>query len=228
MRRALEDGSVTAACVASAVLVAVGTWGSVQGGDVPMTSYYGWHPVMMVLGGPCLMTMGRWVYLAGKDPHAEGPASKCRQNVHLVLMVFSCLSVMLGYAAIILCHPNQAFGYNYQKGHWAEWRRVLHALLGHLFVLLVCVQAVFGVLKYVALGRDKVIYTFHNHLGRTILALGMGDTLLAVWFMRWDLELKALLSLLLLVTVGFGVLWRSPVVRDFHYHVAPSVIGPEA
>eukprot|EP00971_Amphidinium_carterae_P025624 505433-Amphidinium_carterae.1 len=45
--------------IAAFAVVAYGIFGDVEGGHLPMSMWFGWHPFLMALSFPCLMGLGR-------------------------------------------------------------------------------------------------------------------------------------------------------------------------
>mmetsp|Transcript_124646 Transcript_124646/g.228745 ORF Transcript_124646/g.228745 Transcript_124646/m.228745 type:complete len:267 (+) Transcript_124646:1-801(+) len=212
---------ITAAlCVAG---VAIGMWSQVQGGGIPLHRAFGWHPVLMTLAYAGIMPLGRWAYLAGRGADARSADIDCREKarrrlVHRGLMIFAVSMGTLGYFAIIVAHsakPYRRFGYNWDTGEFAEWRRVLHSVVGQGLATLVLVQAIIGGLKMQALKEGIVMHQVHGRVGKIIMLCGMGNMLLATWFWNWSSTLKAMLSMLLVI-LALLTFWQRPPNAELH------------
>eukprot|EP00929_Paragymnodinium_shiwhaense_P074889 TRINITY_DN38305_c0_g1_i2.p1 TRINITY_DN38305_c0_g1~~TRINITY_DN38305_c0_g1_i2.p1 ORF type:complete len:175 (+),score=11.20 TRINITY_DN38305_c0_g1_i2:86-610(+) len=128
----------TTGCV---LMVAIGIWCGVQGGSIPLSVPFGWHPVLMCAGFSCWMPLGRWIYVTdalGGDKLADAAADKERRRpFHRALMTGAAAAVIGGYVAIFYAHlPKQVFfGYDFKQGQWNEdLSRLLHVYLGYLLV----------------------------------------------------------------------------------------------
>ena len=53
--------------------VIVGMVGPVKGGGGSLSSTFTWHPILMSIGFPCLMMMGRWAYVTDALPRLFHP-----------------------------------------------------------------------------------------------------------------------------------------------------------
>eukprot|EP00929_Paragymnodinium_shiwhaense_P074888 TRINITY_DN38305_c0_g1_i1.p1 TRINITY_DN38305_c0_g1~~TRINITY_DN38305_c0_g1_i1.p1 ORF type:complete len:239 (+),score=15.15 TRINITY_DN38305_c0_g1_i1:86-802(+) len=191
----------TTGCV---LMVAIGIWCGVQGGSIPLSVPFGWHPVLMCAGFSCWMPLGRWIYVTdalGGDKLADAAADKERRRpFHRALMTGAAAAVIGGYVAIFYAHlPKQVFfGYDFKQGQWNEdLSRLLHVYLGYLLVVLVLAQACMGLLKaYTLQHRGVRRFAFHGSLGKLIIQLGAFNILVATWFWKWSLAFKLAFGLL--------------------------------
>jgi len=198
---------VSFACLGSVALMAIAMFAPVMGGGMDPKIWFGWHPVLMTLAFPCLMTMGRWSYLTGDDrPLAS------QRTLHGVLMGLGSLAMLLGYLAIFEAHLPQAkfFGYDFKNKVWAEYKRVIHVYLGYLLILVVLVQACMGAWKMRVLGTGRKVMTFHGSLGKAIVLLGCVNILIAIRFWFWSSGMKVVLYAATLLAGLFGTVWPRP------------------
>eukprot|EP00928_Gymnodinium_smaydae_P083004 TRINITY_DN66279_c0_g1_i1.p1 TRINITY_DN66279_c0_g1~~TRINITY_DN66279_c0_g1_i1.p1 ORF type:complete len:228 (-),score=54.09 TRINITY_DN66279_c0_g1_i1:88-771(-) len=200
------DFVAVAACVGVSVVMAVGIFGQVEGGSLKTNDWFGWHPVLMTIAIPSLMTLGRYAYVA--EGALEMTKSQ-RRSAHRGVMTAATLVVIAGYVAIFMSHLkfNKFFGYDFEKKEWAEWRRTAHAWLGYAVLLLSLAQASMGMMKKHTLettGERR--FTFHGSLGKWIMGLGCLNVLLAAWFWKWSAGLKAAVVLATCVCAAVALL----------------------
>lgn len=197
------------------VVFALATFGPVVGAQ-PGLDLFGWHPVLMTLAFCCLMPLGRWSYYI--DTAQGFDTDKTRKAelrvLHRGFMTTATVSVVLGYVAIIASHipTGVFFGYDFHNQAWKEGRRVAHVYVGYAAILLMLVQAFMGYKKFEALKLGEKIFTFHGTLGKTVIILGAIDILLAIWFFKWDDDMKVLLAVLVMLTAAISVV-RLQVVK---------------
>merc|ERR1711865_856149 len=134
------------------IVVAYGIWGS-----IPMSSWFGWHPVLMTLAFPCLMTWGRWSYALDASWGLDKPM---RRFAHRILMCSAALVMLFGYLAIFMAHSTGGnkmyFGYDFKSHQWHEWKRVAHSWIGYGVIFLVVAQAMMGTKKLQVLQNEGV------------------------------------------------------------------------
>lgn len=196
--------------VALVLVTSFGMFGDVQGGHQPSTAWIAWHAVLMSLGFPCLMVMGRWVYVA--DESILGSSKGARRQVHRALMMLAVSVVLVGYVCIFKAHlPSQKFfGYDFKRHVWAVPVRILHVYVGYTAILLCVSQAVMGMVKYYYLsGYGQRVLTFHGKLGKVILLLGCTNMILAAKFWAWGVRMKASIYVLAVVCALLGMAWPS-------------------
>merc|ERR1719210_3221207 len=108
--------------------VALGMFTNVPGGGQSFNSWIAWHAVLMASAYPCLMTLGRWVYVAEGDLLDSVLAGKTlRRRLHRNLMTVAVLAALGGYFSIFESHLpiKKFFGYNFVDGAWAAWPRIV-------------------------------------------------------------------------------------------------------
>lgn len=211
MAFSVADCGVALLAAAAVLATSVGMFGDVRGGGLPPTAWIAWHAVLMVLGFPCLMLLGRWTYLADGSV-LEGKAA--RRQAHRTLMILAVLAVLGGYLSVFLAHwpTKQFFGYSFQTQVWETDKvRRAHVYVGYAAIVLVLSQAAMGVskLQMLSRGEDKKIYSKHGNLGKAILVLGCVNMALAVKFWAWGLETKLLLWALTALCAAVGAFWPS-------------------
>mmetsp|Transcript_85613 Transcript_85613/g.173748 ORF Transcript_85613/g.173748 Transcript_85613/m.173748 type:complete len:228 (-) Transcript_85613:143-826(-) len=191
------------------VLVFVGMFGEV-GSHMPRKLWFPWHPFLMTLAFPALMTMGRWSYATAIDLSLS-----IRRKLHGAVMMLAAIAAVIGYVAIAEAHAEKGefFGYDFKKDVWAESRRVAHAWIGYLLLLAMLAQAVMGMAKSWFLGKGERIFTFHGMLGKVILALTCVEMCLAIRFWEWSVSLKAPMYALTVVLAILGVFMPRQAVK---------------
>lgn len=210
-----KDFLTIASCVAVVALVAVGMFGEVTGGGLPRHIAFPWHPVLMSLAFPCLMVLGRLSYLSNPDYGPKAP--ECRRSLHGLIMVCAVLAALAGYRCIFIAHlpAKNFFGYDFKKGEWAEYRRVIHGWLGYLLLALMLAQAIFGARKWQVLKtKGQRTLTFHGTLGKVILLLGAVEVLVATSFWGWSLKMKAFIYVLTTYLGLFSAFWPKPTLEQ--------------
>eukprot|EP00932_Pfiesteria_piscicida_P021189 SRR837773.7988.p1 GENE.SRR837773.7988~~SRR837773.7988.p1 ORF type:complete len:262 (-),score=43.11 SRR837773.7988:77-781(-) len=193
-----HDIAIVAAAAGAVIAVTVGMFATVQGGGMPTNGWFSWHPVLMTLAFPGLMSVGRLSYFA--DSSWPGMESKeNRRFRHRVIMSLAVLVALVGYLCIFKAHlPAQKFfGYDFKNHQWAPVGRVVHVWLGYSAVALSVYQAVTGMLKVNALNQGNRIFTNHGTIGKAIMSLGLGAVLAACYFWAWAWPMK-------LVVAGFA------------------------
>lgn len=231
------DATVVVCAVGVTTAVCLGMWSSKVGTGLAMTVPFSWHPVLMTLGYSCLMTLGRWAYLADPSEKLGIVDLQDRRNVHRVCMTLASAAAIAGYAAVFYAHwpSRQYFGYGFVKGQWSEWRRVAHVYIGYTLLVLVAAQAYMGLQKHKTLrSGGPRIFTFHGSLGKGIIALSTAEVLLATWFWAWGTRMKAVVAVLVVACGVFGAYVPRPLpektapdrtlARD-EAEVAPVVVG---
>ena len=91
---------------------------------------YSWHPILMTVAFPGLMTLGRWSY---KTEPSWGMEKSTQRTVHGLFMGLATIVALVGYLCIFMAHlpKKQFFGYNFADGKWEpETKRVVHSILG--------------------------------------------------------------------------------------------------
>merc|ERR1719464_240517 len=154
----------------------------VQGGQMPARASFPWHPVLMTLAFPCLMTWGRHVYTA-----FEHLPNYKRWRLHRSLMLGGGLAMLMGYLCIFLAHlPHRKFfGHNFDTGGWSEYKRILHAFIGYIVIFGVIMQSFMGFLKTRLSTKAYKTFTFHGTLGKGILLLAALNMIIAVRMWAW-------------------------------------------
>jgi len=200
------DVAVVLLALATFVLTAMGIWTHLQGGGLPISIWFGWHPVLMSAAFPFLMTIGRWSYVG------FGLQNKnARRQAHRIAMSLSAVATCVGYLAIFMAHlpAKKFFGYNFNNNKWnPDWKCIVHSLFGYFVVLSVLGQAAMGMLKMSTLQTSgRRTFTFHGTLGKIIIWSGAVNILLAVWFWGWSAVMKTVMIALVVLTACFGTAW---------------------
>lgn len=187
------------------VLTAIGMFGPVQGGGIDPKKWFGWHPVLMSLAFPCLMTFGRWTYID------ERPL-RIQRVLHACVMCLAMIAMLFGYLAIFMAHlsPPKFFGYYFKDKAWAEWKRVLHVYIGYTLIVAVIVQTLIGARKLKLLGTGKRTMTFHGKLGKGIIVVAAFNVIIGIRFWGWSVPMKVPMYVLVVLTVLFSVVWPRP------------------
>lgn len=201
------DAIFMLAAFAVPVAVTYGMLGSGPGGSATLSTSFTWHPILMSSAFPCLMVLGRWVYVTDSlgDKQQQRPA-------HRGVMMLSTLVAIGGYIAIFMAHIKTPsfFGYNFAKHTWAVPSRIVHDFLGYSVLLLMLFQATVGLMKYWKLQAGQKSFPFHGSLGKLIILLGSGNILTACIFWSWSMAFKALLAGLALSAALCGAFWPAP------------------
>mmetsp|Transcript_62107 Transcript_62107/g.115209 ORF Transcript_62107/g.115209 Transcript_62107/m.115209 type:complete len:244 (+) Transcript_62107:146-877(+) len=192
-----------AACFITAfLLVALGMFGNVEGGNMDSAVWFPWHPVLMALSYPCCMGLGRLAYIARLDLSIN-----VRRAWHGSCMALGVLAALLGYYAIFKAHwpKSQFFGYDFATHEWKPMSRIVHSLLGYVIIIASVIQGMAGPMKIRAIRAGQRVFTWHGTLGKRIIVAAMVNLLLAVYFWGWSMRMKLPLGLVLL---GSGLLAR--------------------
>ena len=72
--------------------IVFGTTWSFSG--MALSSTFTWHPILMSIGFPCLMMLGRWAYVSDEIGDKE-----TQRSVHRGLMMLATLIAIAGYVA---------------------------------------------------------------------------------------------------------------------------------
>mmetsp|Transcript_28201 Transcript_28201/g.52926 ORF Transcript_28201/g.52926 Transcript_28201/m.52926 type:complete len:220 (-) Transcript_28201:242-901(-) len=193
------------------ISIIVGLLSHMPGGGMKLSAPFAWHPILMSIAFPCLMVLGRWVYvtdlIANKDQ---------RRRLHRALMSLAALVALGGYAAMFKAHwpIKQYFGYNFTTHKWAVPARVIHDLIGYSVLALVLFQASIGFLKIANLQKQIKSFTFHGTLGKVIMMLSAVNIVVACVFWKWDLGYKILVAGLAIAATLLGVLAPSASAKD--------------
>lgn len=199
---------VALVALGSVVLTAIAMFAPVAGGGMDPKVWFGWHPVLMTLAFPCLMTLGRWSYLTNDDRPLTS-----QRALHGILMGLASLAMLLGYLAIFQAHLPQSkfFGYDFKAGAWSpDYKRIVHVYLGYALIFAVLAQALMGARKLQILGTGQRVLTFHGNLGKGIVLLGLVNILIAIRFWAWSPVMKASLYALTIAAGVFAVVWPRP------------------
>jgi len=209
--RQILDISVIIVCIGIVVLVAAGMFSKMTGGGMSMTAWFGWHPVLMMLAFPCLMTAGRWSYACDDSWGFEGKTS--RRLLHGSLMGASSAVAMLGYLCIFMAHlaKHTFFGYDFATHKWSDqtWR-IFHSIFGYIVLLAMLLQASVGVMKKLNLDNGVRTMTFHGTLGRVVMVGGSLNAAVAAVNWGWTGFVSFLVVLLLGVSLVFAVAFPTP------------------
>uniref|UniRef100_A0A7S1RRX4 Cytochrome b561 domain-containing protein n=1 Tax=Alexandrium catenella TaxID=2925 RepID=A0A7S1RRX4_ALECA len=201
----LTVATVSLSCV---VLTAVAMFAPLMGGGMDPKVWFGWHPVLMTLAFPCLMTLGRWSYLTG-----DSRPLTSQRALHGILMGLGSLAMLLGYLAIFEAHLPQSkfFAYDFKAGAWSpDWKRVVHVYLGYALIVAVLAQAFMGARKLQVLGTGQRVLTFHGSLGKAVILLACFNIIIAIRFWGWSTPMKVCLYALTIAAGVFGALWPRP------------------
>jgi len=200
------DVAVVLLAFATFVLTAMGIWTHLQGGGIPISKWFGWHPVLMSAAFPFMMTIGRWSYV-GFNLKDKG----ARRQLHRFAMSLSAVATCFGYLAIFMAHlpMRKFFGYDFNKSQWnPDWQRTVHSLFGYFVLFAVLCQAAMGMLKMSAVRKRGIRkFTFHGKLGKIIIWSGAANILLALLFWGWSAGMKTFMSALVVLTACFGTAW---------------------
>merc|ERR1719238_998121 len=76
--------------------------------------WFSWHPVLMTLGMPGLMLLGRWSYVLDES---WGLDKQARRVAHRALMGSAAIFSIMGYACVLIAHSTNGkkryFGYDF-------------------------------------------------------------------------------------------------------------------
>jgi hypothetical protein len=203
----LVDGTVLSVCGTLLVIVTC-TMFKGLGGSLSLGTWFGWHPVLMTLAFPCLMTLGRWSRADG----AWGTTSKVqRTKVHGSVMAIATIVAIVGYIAIFMAHlaKGSFFGYDFKNKQWNPDKfRVAHSILGYIVLSAMVSQAVMGLIKIDAkLKKDPVImFAFHGTMGKVVMLGGTANMVFATIFWGWTLPTKMSILILVAITTAFSAI----------------------
>merc|ERR1719240_232470 len=154
----------------------------IAGGSMPLGIWFTWHQILMTLAFPCLMVIGKWVYVA--DGLGE---KRDRRSVHRILMMAAWACTLVGYLAVLMDHlpERQFFGYDFALHAWKSPGVLVHTYIGYVAVLLVLFQAPMGLVKMDFLRSGVKIFTFHGRLGNMIIPLGALNIVVACCWWGW-------------------------------------------
>ncbi|CAE7539148.1 PGLP2 [Symbiodinium natans] len=192
---------------AAPLAVTYGMLGHGAGGGASLSTSFTWHPILMSFAFPCLMVLGRWVYVT------ESLGDKQEQrSAHRGLMILSTLVAIGGYVAIFMSHAKipSFFGYNFAKHTWAVPARICHDFLGYSVLLAMLYQAAVGIMKYRNLEAGQRSFPFHGSLGKVILLLGPMNIVTACLFWGWSPAFKVLVACLASLAALCGAFWPAP------------------
>lgn len=207
------DLGVVALCVAVAVVCWQAIWSERYMG-LPMNTWFGWHPVLMIISYPCLMVLGRYAYAV--EPSFGLETKESRRMMHLVLMVLATAAALGGYVAIYKAHvPMKKFGgYHFDTKTWDDWEWLLHVWLGYSIILLSVLQAIMGALKAYRLLDERKSFAFHGNLGKVIIVGGCLNAAIGTHHWSWGPHIKSVLYVLILACGVFGSIYPSFAARS--------------
>lgn len=218
----LTSFGVLLCCITLFTLTMVQMLGNVPGGKRSLAVAFTWHPILMTLGIPVLMVLGRWSYIAGntKDDSFEEVLGS-RRHLHRRINTIATLVTMGGYIAILVADipAGHVLGYDFSTHKWQCASKVAHSIFGTLVVLGVIVQALMGAFKLWLLESGFIkVFRAHGTVGKLLIAGGAINILLAYLFEGWLLDFKVEtfwfrlpLIVFLLLCAGFGVMYSSPL-----------------
>jgi len=191
------------------VAVFVGMFASPNlGSGMPMKNWFAWHPVLMTLAFPCLMTLGRWSYISESLPDKDS-----KRSAHRYFMIFGSSAAVLGYSCIFMAHLEKRsfFGYDFKSHAWASPSRVAHDIVGYLTLLLILAQSPMGLAKLKLLrSTGERIFTFHGTLGKVIMILATANILIACSFWGWHIGMKIAVGGLSVAAMLLATVWPKP------------------
>lgn len=202
------DLVVIFSCTMVTLITGLGIWGDVQGGRVPMSSWYGFHPVLMVSSFMGIMVLARWAYMT-ESPLGPKPT---RRRIHGILMCVALVLGSVGYYSIFRSDEDARQPSNTMKHDWEPWRRTAHVYTGYSAIILAVAQAFMGITKYCLLQLGEKMFEYHSALGKVIIFLGGANILLATSFQTWGSGISLLMGLLTGVCTFIGVLLPSAVL----------------
>mmetsp|Transcript_81191 Transcript_81191/g.263144 ORF Transcript_81191/g.263144 Transcript_81191/m.263144 type:complete len:235 (+) Transcript_81191:98-802(+) len=217
------DVAALSASAALAIAIAAAIFGHGQGGGLPVSGWFSWHPVLMTMAFPGLMSIGRLSYVA--DSSWPGLESKeNRRKIHRIIMSLSVLAMLGGYLCIFKAHwPAQKFfGYDFKKGEWAAFARVAHAWIGYAAIALSLYQAGTGMAKMSALSQGQRVFTNHGTVGKCIMGTGLAAVLLATYFWAWSTSTKVAVAGLSVAAVSSSFLLSTPDSKEERQPIIPS------
>jgi len=196
--RKLLDPICFLSCIAIAVLVTIFIFS-----ELDAKEWFSWHPVLMTLAFPCLMTLGRWSYKFG-----GGAEDKSARLVgHRIIMTLALLVALGGYLCIFMAHikDRKFFGYDFKNHSWnADKKRTAHAILGYIILLAAIAQGVGGMFKVSQLRLGKQAVSFHGVMGKVVMLGGTVNIALAIAFWNWSTGQKATIIVFLILTFLFA------------------------
>jgi len=173
---------------------------------------FSWHPVLMTLAFPCLMTMGRWSYEV--DPSWGADKDWTRRKIHAFCMGLALIAALGGWLAILMTN-----GYSPSAAwfHWHGWSmRRVHVINGYIVLFAMVFQAGVGICKAVKLIDGVESLTFHGHLGKAVMCGGSVQMLLGIVFWTgFGATMKVVLITLLCATAFFSI---APVAPGNPFH----------
>lgn len=212
-------------CVAIVVLVATNIFANMS-----PKMWFSWHPVLMTLAFPCMMTLGRWSYKA--DPSWGAEEKKTRRTAHGIIMGSATIIAVVGYLCIFMAHlaKKSFFGYDFGSGHWnPDHLRVAHSILGYIVIFAMIFQACVGVAKITKLNTDGIkTMQFHGFLGKVVMVGGAVNMLLAMLFWAFSGMLKLVLIALLSCTFFFAVIAPGSGAESSLPEAQPILMGDQS
>lgn len=202
----IVDVGYICCAVSVPVLVAYGIFSDVPGGGMPKNIAFPWHPVLMALAFPGLMSLGRWAYICG-----DGTLGKpTRRIIHLVFMIAAALVGACGYYMMYKAHApkNEFFGYEFDTGKWKSFSRCVHVYSGYTTLALVLAQVVMGFMKYANL--PEKVYKFHGVLGKITLCVANFTMLSAIYIWGWERSLKSAVAIPVIIIIVANFLAQAP------------------
>jgi len=163
-----------------------------------------WHPVMMTLAFPCLMTLGRWSYHI--DPSWGADAKSTQRKMHAFCMGTATLAALAGYLAIVLAHE-------YHPASFPDHivMKKIHYAIGRTVLLSMILQMGVGITKAMNLIDGEKSMTFHGFLGKITLGGGLVQMLHGYLFWAgFAATTKAVLIPLLASVAYFAVIASRP------------------
>ncbi|CAJ1395854.1 unnamed protein product [Effrenium voratum] len=175
--------------------------GPVKGGGGSLSSTFTWHPILMSIGFPCLMMMGRWAYVTDSLGDKEQ-----QRSVHGTIMALATLAAVAGYVCIFLAHVTKRsfFGYNFAEHTWAQPTRVAHDLMGYGILILTLAQASMGLFKAT---KSAASFKFHGSMGKVIMVLAAGNIVLACFIQGWSTAYRVLVAGLVVAVTACAAFW---------------------
>merc|ERR1719465_55837 len=140
-----------------------------------------------------------------------------RRKTHMIWMILSVISMLLGYTFIAIAHSSTVnfFGYIFSTDTWDSAIRVIHAWTGYVTILLMLGQAAVGMVKYQRLLEGTKSLTFHGLLGKVINALACVNVILGVWAVGWSDGYIVLIAVLMVLVYYLGLLYPYPFDKFF-------------
>lgn len=207
----LLDLLVVAIAVGIALLVSAGMFSNMTGGGLKPAMWFAWHPVLMTVAFPCLMTLGRWSYVSDDSWGVEGKPA--RRILHGSLMGMASVTALIGYVCIFMAHlaKQSFFGYNFATDAWSpqSWR-IFHSIFGYVVLLAMLAQATVGLRKAYKLTSGIRTMTFHGMMGKVVIFGGAFNIAIATWNWAWNGLMTTVVMLLLIATLIFAMAFPSP------------------